>query len=263
MTKKTTQTFAVGTGSVGFFSRRVRTVMTDVAAGALGLIGSQAAPAQAIPGGTVEVVPSMAACGDRGFEKSLQCGAAFTDRWLDSWGASDVVEATVVTRPDAAGVYPSRTTDGVCVYANTAPLAIGLHHCDRYTFVVPRTDRELVSDDVDAIVLLAHESAHGFQEKAGLMPVETSAIRDTRRMLPLERSADCWSGAATAWYIEQDMLDDDAVDGGRELMRSIGGSAGHGNADAREQAYLTGFEGGSGACNTILGRDAFPVRPTR
>lgn len=36
MTKKTTQTFAVGTGSVGFFSRRVRTVMTDVAAGASG-----------------------------------------------------------------------------------------------------------------------------------------------------------------------------------------------------------------------------------
>lgn len=221
----------------------------------LGAVPAQ--PAQASPWGTVRIQPSTAACGGTDLVRYARCGAAFTERFLRNRGVGGVVRETVLVQQPSVGVWPSSTTDGICGFARVGPIGLGLHHCDRLTFIEPRRDAKILTSDVRAITALVHESGHGIQERAGFDPVAVTLSGDNRRLFPLEQSADCWSGVGIAWFVGQRMLPSAVVRESRSLFREIG-DPGHGAGEQRVAAFDAGLHRGAAACDTILGARAFP-----
>lgn len=219
------------------------------------VLGSAAAPAAAAPPplGTVEVSPSMAACGKTGAVDHVRCGAAFTARWLAHRRTPDVVARTVIQQPVTVGAWRSGTTGALCGYTNVRPIRFGMHHCDRTTFVVPSLDGAVLASDVTTITALAHESGHGVQERRGYDPVTVTLLGESDRLFPLEQHADCWAGAAMSWYTAQSMLPASAPAQARTLMRELGSrDAGHGTSVQRLAAFDAGFTHGATSCDRLL-----------
>lgn len=217
--------------------------------------------AQAAPLGTLHVVPSMQACGSNDPASHTQCAAGYTSQWLASQGLGDIVRETVFVQPSTIGVWQSSTTGGLCGTGNLGSFAVGMHHCDRTTFVDLVADHRIITSDVAAITALAHESGHGMQERYGLDPVDATLRNDMKRLFPMEQSADCWAGVALRWYVQHGMLPVSAKAEAEASMRSIGveGEQGHGSPSQRQSAFDAGFEQGGAACNTIIGGAVFPV----
>ncbi len=222
------------------------------------IVFAQISPATAAPIGTTHVTPDRDACGDHGGVRSVSCAAYLTDRWLRRMGLGDVVRETVLVAPVGAGLWRS-STGGICGFGAAGKLGLGLHHCDHRTFVYPSQDFTLLSDDVTTVTALAHESAHGVQERAGLDPVAVTLSFDGDRLLPLELSADCWAGIALRWFVDEGMLAPTARAGARGLLRAAAGGLGHGSAQQRQSAFDAGYLQGATACNRLLGMPAFPV----
>jgi len=235
----------------GFFA-----ALTIVAAGAsLGLTSSaEAAPhqaASAVPVGTIAVSTSGHACLTRSSAPTanVECGASLVQKWLRSRGQASVVRHTVLVPAGTVGGWPSSTTGGVCGFSGLAVRPTGMHHCDGITFVDPISDRDLIRTRLAAFTMLAHESAHGVQERRGKDPVAAYLVRDRAAMLPLEQQADCWAGAALNWAIRQNHFDAGQLPAARAFFRSIGHpGSGHGSGAAREAQLLQGYTGGAKAC---------------
>lgn len=218
--------------------------------------------AHAAPLGTTAVVPTMAACQQGTPASNVTCAAAFTNRFLAAHGAVGVVRQTVLVKSGAFSVWPT-PVGGLCVFSDAEFLQMGAHHCDRTTFISlgQSFDRQLMSNRVHAIAVLAHESAHGVEQRAGVDLVTPALTGDNAAVLPTEQAGDCWAAVAIRWYIQQDMLPASSHDEARQLFYSIGSSRdlSHGTGPMRAAAFDAGYSGGSAACNKLLGRTAFPV----
>lgn len=225
---------------------------------ALALALPTPAGAQAQPWGTVRVQPSTSACGGHDLASRAACGAAFTAQFLRSRGAADVVRETLIVAPGGVGVWRSSTTGGLRRFGRVGGVGIGLHHCDRRTFVDPGKDAKIFTGDVAAITALVHESAHGIQERSGYDPVAVTLSGDRRRLYPLEQSADCWAGVGIAWFIAMGKLPRGADRPARDLLRGVNSSAGHGSGAERAAAFDAGYTRGAAACDAILGARVFP-----
>lgn len=207
-----------------------------------------AVAAPAAPLGTVALVGSQRACAgpQAGPEGNVACGIWMVDQWLSSRGLRGVVAQTVAVSPGAFGLWPSATTGGVCGFA---PVLLGMHHCDRTTFVNFRLDRRLIEARDLAFTVFAHESAHGVQERRGKDPVAATLTNDVPAMLPLEQQADCWGGAALAWAVRRGHFGPQALPRARALFRSGGrAGSGHGSPDARDHQLTVGYANGPSAC---------------
>ncbi|GAB93924.1 hypothetical protein [Gordonia rhizosphera] len=244
---------------------RTTRVAARVTIGALAVLASivfaQISPATAAPIGTTHVTPDRGACGDHGGVRSVSCAAHLTERWMRRMGLGDVVRETVLVAPVGAGLWRSSTTGGICGFGAAGKLGLGLHHCDHRTFVYPSQDFMLLSDDVTTVTALAHESAHGVHERAGLDPVAITLSFDGHRLLPLELSADCWAGMALRWFVDEGMLAATARAGAQGLLRAAAGGLGHGSAQQRQSAFDAGYLQGATACNRLLGTPTFPAGP--
>lgn len=233
----------------------IGTAFLSLMAGISLLIPSQA---QAAPIGTVHVVPSLEACSQTGLEVNVQCGAAYVDMWLAHNHASEAVQETVLVQRPSMGVWLRPDLRIRCGYIDTPIFALGLHNCAGMTFVDLNTknDRMILASRVWSMIVLAHESGHGMQERAGLDPVTMTVTNNLDGLFPLEQSADCWAGMATRWWTDQHILPITSQETGDALMRAIGveGERGHGSPGQRQRAFDAGFLSGAPACNAIVGR---------
>ncbi len=218
-----------------------------------------AGQAQATPIGTSHVIPSIAACDQTSPQQTVSCAAAYVNRWLAHKGARGVVKETVLVGRPSAGVWLRPDLRVRCGFSSVPGVFVtSMHHCDGITFVDLNEllDRTVMSRKVWAIVVMAHESAHGMQERAGIDPVMPTIMSNKAAMFPLEQSADCWAGMAMRWYIQRGMLPSSARADGQFLMRGIGveGERGHGSPGQRQAAFDAGYDRGAPACSAIVGR---------
>ena len=229
-----------------------------VAAAATGTLNASTAyadPPPATPWSMPQpVTPRLHACSELGLTVMIECAAARTQLWLRSTNSGAVVLQTVIMAPFTAGAWRSSTTGGVCGFGRVGTASLGVHHCDRITFIDPTASKELLRDNVAATVVLAHEAGHGMQENAGIDPVAATLSGDTSRVKPLELSADCAAGVATAWLVSRRLLPESAPERGRVLMRSAGSrDAAHGTSSERAQSFEAGLIGGTTECERIAG----------
>ncbi|MFZ1360508.1 MAG: hypothetical protein WAS27_00540 [Candidatus Saccharimonadales bacterium] len=219
------------------------------------------APAAAAPLGTTRVVPSTAACQQRGMDANVRCAVALVDRFLSAKGANDVVRETVLVGPNTVGVWFNSDLSVRCGFSSLPPaFSTSLHYCDGITFVDLNLsfDRKIMTSRTLAVIVLTHESGHGLQERAGLDPVGASLSGTKVQLYQLESSADCWAGVGTKWYVTQGLLPASAKTEGVKLMRSIGvedDGHGHGSASNRQRAFEAGYDQGSTACNALVGHN--------
>lgn len=209
------------------------------------------------PPGTTLVTGSLEACGSSNVKDIAACATARSGEWLAHMKESGAVKQVVWMNSVAAGVWRSSSTRGICGFSS---IGLGLHHCEGTTFINPRTDTELLRNDVTALVALSHESAHGLQEKAGLDPVWVTVV-NSPDLFRYEQSADCWAGMAMRWYIARHIVTWRDLGVARDLLRASGGNradAGHGIGAQRVAAFDAGLRRGATACNTIIGLPVFP-----
>ncbi len=210
--------------------------------------GASTAAAPVAPIGTTTLAGSDRACDgpQTGPAGNVACGIWLVNQWLSLRRSRGVVAQTVAVAPGAFGVWRSSTTGGVCGFT---PVLLGMHHCDRTTFVNFRLDRRLIEARDLAFTVLAHESAHGVQERRGKDPVAATLTNDVPAMLPLEQQADCWAGAALAWAVRRGHFGPQALPRARALFRSGGqAGSGHGSPEARDRQLTTGYANGPSAC---------------
>lgn len=214
-----------------------------------------APPAAALPppaAQTQVVTPTLQACAEPAMADRIECGAARTARWLDSIHASTAVQRTVLIKPTTGGVWRSTSTGGVCGFVRISRITLGVHHCDGTTFIDPVAASPLLTDDIAATIVLAHEATHGLQELAGRDPVAATLSGDASRIKPLELSADCMAGIAASWMMRQHLLPPAASARGRALM-GRSGSPSHGSSAERVAAFTAGLTDGRVVCEHIAG----------
>ena len=208
--------------------------------------------ASVAPAGTTPVRTSVRACssGRQDPRANVECGAALVEQWLRTRGQEGVVARTVFVEPGRVEVWRSSTTGSLCGFSSLAAQPSGLHHCDRTTFVDLAVDGDLLRTRLTAFTVLAHESAHGVQERRGKDPVVAYWTGDDAGLLALEQQADCWAGAALKWAIGRGYFDAAQWLQAREFMRALGKSASsvHGAGAAREHQLVRGYTGGPQAC---------------
>ncbi|GAA3705815.1 hypothetical protein [Gordonia hankookensis] len=222
------------------------------------LLGYQTS-AHAAPFRTVVVEPDLAAChGEQTEVKNASCAVALTDRWLRHRERASVVRETVMVQNPGAGLSWNRANGDVCVYAELGRLIdLGLHHCDKTTFVNLETDAALISTRSRTVTTFVHESGHGVQESVGLKPVSTTVFGPVDEVRRLEFASDCWSGAGWSWLIGEGYLSPADLTEAVEFMYSLPGRPTHGTGAERGRAFERGIAEGAAACDAILGRSAY------
>lgn len=223
---------------------------------ALALLLSSTTPVSAAPAGTVPIYPTMQACHNPATLMSrARCAGAYVNTWLAATNNRTVSTAIII--PNGVGLWRSTSTATVCGHASAPGLQISLHHCNHTTFINPVTDQRYFATVPVAIVALVHESAHALQERHGIDPVAITLSLSPDRLLPLERSADCWAGAAFRWYLLRGMLTRRELNEAVTIYRHTRTSFGHGTQAQRRHAFWSGYQDGVNACNRFLGASAY------
>lgn len=169
-----------------------------------------------------------------------------------------MVARTLIVQRNAVGIWPS-SVSALCGFSGIDMFATGAHHCDRTTFVDQRIDARIITDDYNALVVLAHEAGHGVQEAHGVPVVATSLSADHRGIRNLELSADCYSGAAIRWLVDSHVIN--VVNAPAwtmtALYRHLPNDPGHGSGTERGAAFRSGYDGGRTACSAVIGSPVF------
>lgn len=250
--------------------RRTRSALVGLlptAALAFGVLAAGPA-AEAAPWGTTPVPPDAAACDKTDDVSRLACATAWLNDTLPAFGLGNAHPETVIVPPNSANVWFNVSTGRLCGYGNVLGFdPFQLHHCDGTSFVGDPNGIAMLRKGYDEspFTVLAHESSHWMQERAGLDPVGVTLVDIATgglNMKPYELASDCWAGAIYNKAIQAGTRTHAQAEAGAAFIATLGGGN-HGTGAEREAAFRKGLTEGSGACNSFLrpvvGRDIYPA----